>query len=147
MLKGFSYDPAQEINLNRTHTFTKIKNNQLDLNNPNEIQNSIHHTGQCYVFISRQLGLFPPNKALCHVDAIGKANKTTHLGLRLSPRSSVLCKIQFKREHYDCKNFKMLFKKINTFLFSNIPKLWTLTLSDLYPLFKILKKKVSSFIY
>lgn len=94
MLKGSSYDLAQEINLNRTHTLTKMKNNQLDLNNPNEIQNCIHHTGQCYVFISRQLGLFPPNKALCHVDAIGKTNKTTDLGLRLSPRSSVLCKIQ-----------------------------------------------------
>lgn len=88
----------------------------------------IHQTGQCYVFISSQLdrkGLVPPNKTLCHFDAIGKANKSTDLGLRLSSRSSVFCKIQLKRGHYNHKKFKMPFF-INTSLFSNAGKLYEL---------------------
>lgn len=55
----------------------------------------IHQTSQCYVFISRQVdrkGLVPPNKTQCHFDAMGKTNKSTDLGLRLSSRSSVFRK-------------------------------------------------------
>lgn len=77
-----------------------------------KFKSPIHQTGQCYVFISRQLdrkGLVPPKKTLCHFDAIGKTNTSTDLGIRLSSSSSVLYKTQPKRGHYDHKNSKMPF--------------------------------------